>query len=384
VWAEALVQVTYLGCLILLLWFLQRPTVGAGVGATVLAASGFAAHSRLVPLSVVVVAVVVVAVRRGQLSLSRAGGLVVLMAVLDVGVVRYSSWVVAHVWDDPAATNTAGGVAGRLTEVTAIAASTFGQVWYQLVATLGVAGLGALPLAREARRRGPALTSSDERPGTDAARLVLGTVALLVGLSIVFMADRWRPDQLVYGRYNDVAMAPVVLVGVGALVLERRARLRRDLVVVLAATVVSGVVLRIWRDDDLRAAGAVRSMMLGLLAHLGTSTEIRAVGITVVAATLMTALVGLAVATRGRTRQVVVAVSLAVLLGGGYARTRPVVDRGVNSWDVATDLRGIPDVLPAGATVRMRLVPGREDPSATWGQQRLRSMLYQYYLPLNP
>ncbi|MET0909782.1 MAG: hypothetical protein ABWZ99_09945, partial [Ilumatobacteraceae bacterium] len=57
---------------------------------------------------------------------------------------------------------------------------------------------------------------------------------------------------------------------------------------------------------------------------------------------------------------------------------------GINSWDVADELRDIPDVLPAGATVRMRLVPNRDDPSATWAQQRLRSMLYQFYVPTNP
>ncbi|MET0723685.1 MAG: hypothetical protein ABWY64_23065, partial [Tardiphaga sp.] len=66
--------------------------------------------------------VVVVARRRRQLTLGPAGGLVVLMAALDVGVFRYSSWVVDHVWDAPTGTNTAGGVAGRLGKVTAIAA----------------------------------------------------------------------------------------------------------------------------------------------------------------------------------------------------------------------------------------------------------------------
>ena len=388
VWSEALVQVTYLGCLLAVLRFLERPAVGSGAAAAVLAAGGFAAHSRLVPLSLVVVGVVALAWRRRQLTTGRAGTVVALVAVLDVCVYGVSSWVVSHVWEDPTGTNTAGGVAGRLGKVTAIAASTFGQVWYQLVATLGVAGLGVLALVRAARRRrpppGPSVTGPDGGPpGTDAARLVLTTVGLLVGLSIVFMADRWRPDQLVYGRYNDVAMTPVVLVGIGALVLERRARLRRDLAVVVAATVACGVALRVWRDGDLRTPGAVRSMMLGLLAHLGATTEVRVIGITVVAVVLMAALGLLATAGRGRARSVIVGVSLAVLVVGGDARTRPVVDRGVNSWDIADDVSGLAGVLPEGATVRMRLVPTREDPSATWAQQRLRSMLYQFYLPHN-
>jgi hypothetical protein len=146
---------------------------------------------------------------------------------------------------------------------------------------------------------------------------------------------------------------------------------------------VCGVVLRVWRDSDLRAPGAVRSMMLGLLAHLGTTTEVRVIGITVAAAVLMTGLGLLATAARGRTRSSIVVISLAVLLGVGFARTRPVVDRAVNSWDIADDLTGLDPVLPDGATVRMRLVPTRDHPSASWAQQRLRSMLYQFYLPAN-
>jgi hypothetical protein len=29
------------------------------------------------------------------------------------------------------------------------------------------------------------------------------------------MADRWRTDQLVYGRYNDAVLGPIALIGIG-------------------------------------------------------------------------------------------------------------------------------------------------------------------------
>ena len=86
-------------------------------------------------------------------------------------------------------------------------------------------------------------------------------------------------------------------------------------------TVVCGVVLRLWRDRHLRATGAVRSMMLGLQAHRGTSTEIRVVGITAVATILMVGLGLLARAGRGRKRSLIVGLGLAVLLVGSDART---------------------------------------------------------------
>ena len=42
------------------------------------------------------------------------------------------------------------------------------------------------------------------------------TVAPLLLTSVVFMADRPRPDQFVYGRYNDAVMWPVIVLGLNA------------------------------------------------------------------------------------------------------------------------------------------------------------------------
>ena len=214
------------------------------------------------------------------------------------------------------------------------------------------------------------------------ARLVLVTAGLLVALSMVFTADRWRPDHLVYGRYNDAVLGPVVLVGIGALVTAGSRRIIRDGAFVVLALVAAGLTLHLLRDEELRAAGLVRSMVLGLQAYVGEASSIRALPVTVTAVVVITVVVVTAVVAPSRGAVVLVAV---VLLAVGYARTRPIVDRSMNSWAVAEDVRTVRDtILPADVAVRIRLVPDEEDPAASWSDQRLRAMLYQFYLPENP
>ncbi|MET0147482.1 MAG: hypothetical protein ABW328_22260 [Ilumatobacteraceae bacterium] len=383
VWSEALVQVAFLACVLVALRFVERPSLRAGLGMGALAAVGFAAHSRLLPLSVVVIGLGVIAGVRRWLPPTRAIGVVVWVVALDAVVSWYSSWIVSRVWDAPRSTNTAGSVLGRLGKVSAIGVSTAGQIWYQLVATVGLAGIGALALARSARRRDATTDEPGRRPTVGAARLVLVTAGLTMALSIVFMSDRWRPDQLVYGRYNDPAFAPILLAGIGALVLARPARLLRDAAVVVGVLAVTGTVLRILRDDELQASGGVRPMVLGLIGYVREAPGIRVVGITVTAALLVTGIVAMSIVARGRARGALVLVGVSVLLATGFVRTRDVVDRGTNGWGIADGMASIAAVLPEDVAVREKLVPQSEDPSANWSQQRLRSMLYQYYLPHN-
>ena len=380
VWSEALVQVAFFACLLVALRFVERPSLAAGLGMGALAATGFAAHSRLLPLSLVVAGLGVLAAVRRWLPAVVAIGVVVWVLVLDLAVSRYSTWVVRQVWDAPRSTNTAGGVMGRLGDVPAIAVSAAGQVWYQLVATAGLAGIGALALARTASRRGD---GGDERPTAGAARVVLATAGLTLALSIVFMSDRYRPDQLVYGRYNDPAFAAVVLAGVAALVLARPARLARDGAVVVVVLLVTGGVMGILRDDDLQASGGVRAMVLGIVGYVRGARGIDVAGVTLSAALLTVAVIVVAVAAKGRVRRVLVLATLVALLATGFSRTRDIVDRGTNGWAIADGMASIATVLPDGAAVREKLVPPSDDPSANWSQQRLRSMLYQFYLPHN-
>jgi hypothetical protein len=241
-----------------------------------------------------------------------------------------------------------------------------------------LAGLGTVALVRAARRRhGPGPS-----PHPRDARLVLVTAGALVALSVVFTADRWRPDHLVYGRYNDAVLGPLVLVGIGALVTAGSRRIVKDGTLVVIALVAAGVTLHLLRDEELRAGGAVRSMVLGLQAYVGEATAIRVLPVTVTAVLVSAVVIVTAVLAQSRGALLLVAV---VLLAVGYARTRPIVDRGMNSWAVAGDVQRVRDtILPPGAAVGIHFVPDGEDPAASWSEQRLRAMLYQFYLPENP
>jgi hypothetical protein len=320
-------------------------------------------------------ALILVGVRRGGLRWSRAGALLGLLVVALVGVSAFSRFVVDHVWDDPAATNTAGGVIGRVGKLGPLGQSLLGQVWYQLVVTVGLAGLGAIALTRTALGRHGA-----SRRAVDA-RIVLAAVVPLVGLSIVFMTDRWRPDQIVYGRYNDAVMAPVVVAGLAAVVTGTRRRLVVDGLAVIAVTTAAGVVLRLTTDDDLQAQPLLRPMVLGLLAYV-RNARLAVLDVTVSAIAVMA--IGLAVvsiARRGRWRQLAALALVAVVLVVGYRRTQPVLDSTLNSWASAgavAEVRGT--VLPAGAPVRGKFTP---DSLVTVGVQRLRASLYEFYLPDN-
>ena len=75
---------------------------------------------------------------------------------------------------------------------------------------------------------------------------------------------------------------------------------------------------------------------------------------------------------------------LVPVLAVGYVRTGDVVDVTRNSWAINdASIDRLRDALPSGAAVRFRVVPDSQDPTARWGDQRLRTMVYQFYLPTN-
>ena len=118
-----------------------------------LAAAGFAAHSRLLPLAALAAVLVGVVVLQRRLRVATGVLVVAAGAVALWAVARYSSWLVDRIWETPTTTNTADGVVDRLTSPGPIAVSLAGQVWYQLVATAGLAGVGAIVLGAAALGR---------------------------------------------------------------------------------------------------------------------------------------------------------------------------------------------------------------------------------------
>ncbi len=359
VWSESLTLALYLAALLGLLRFGAEPTERHGVVAALVAGAAFGAHSRMLPVVVIVVATAVVAAVRGRCGRRVVAATGVTAAVAVAVVVVGTEWIVGRLWDQPSNRNSPGGVIGQLGDPAAIAVSAVGQVWYLLVTSLGLTAFGtwALVVALRRDRRDPGPPRSD-------AAIVLLVAGVSVALSIVFMADRWRSDQLVYGRYNDVAVLPVLAVGV-ATWLDRPRPSRRAVAATATAIGSTGIVLWWLRRDELAASNGLEPMILGLQAHV-TDATIPVLRIAVVAAAASVLLGAIANRVRSSRWPVIGIVVLFVLVAVAGVRTHRALDAGWSdsgggSWFGTLDERldGVATVdwyLPEGSTSTKQLM----------------------------
>ena len=368
VFSESLVAVLYLATLLSLMRFQESPALGPGVVAGVLSAAAFGAHSRMVLLALITLGVVLWAAVRRRLRVLDA---VVIGAVTGAGVYlvsAYTSWVVDRLWNEPSTRNSSEGVIEQLQNRSAVLVALLGQTWYLLVASLGVVVYGAVVLVRSIIDRNP----TPEPRRSDAVLVVL-TVTMFVALSSVFMSDRWRSDQLVYGRYNDSIITPVLVVGLAALV--GAIPLRRLAVVSAAAataTIGSGLLLWTLRSDVLSESNGVEPMILGLQPFATSGTSIDVVRISVWASLVTLALAAVSIgACRWRLAPIALA-TVGLLVGVGWSRTSTIVDR---MWDDSGDLSAVEEVrdLVDGVGVDFAL------PATSNSTNRM--MLYQFHLP---
>ncbi|WP_433333569.1 hypothetical protein [Spirillospora sp. CA-294931] len=219
---------------------------GTGVG--VLAAFAYASHTR------------------GLMLMAVSGGLLLIS-----GVCRWRPWhMVAIAFTAMGAVATAGTVLNhrllphlypngdndlggnlvdRLTSVEGygwfLSLGT-GQVWYQIVATAGLAGIGLITVAAVAVRR-----------GTAPHLRVLAACVLVLVFGIAFatsaaLPDEYRVGNYVYGRY--LACVTPILFAVGAAVLLRASRRTALLVAGSAAglAVVTGGIVQLYAGDRLK------------------------------------------------------------------------------------------------------------------------------------
>jgi hypothetical protein len=375
VFAESLVGLLFVLTLLALLRFHEMPSSGRGAVAALLAGLAFAAHSRMLPLLAVVVGVAIVAAVQRR-SAPRTAVAVAVSAVSAVVVVEVATaYVVDRLWDVPSDRNSPSGVLGQLTSGFPVLVSLVGQIWYQLVATLGVVAYGAVVLVRRARGAGADREVAD-------ARVLLVTVGACAALSVVFMADRWRSDQLVYGRYNDAVVGPVVLVGLAVLVGAIPVRRLVLLATATAATTVAlGTVLWAARRSVLATSNGLEPMILGLQPFVASRTGLDVVPISLWAAafTLVPVALSATLAVRepavpSPVRSAAVLGVVGVLVAAAWLRTAEVIDE---QWDDAGDVSAVQELregpLPDGVPVDFHLPVG----STTTN----RMMLYQFYLP---
>ncbi len=211
------------------------------------------------------------------------------------------------------------------------------------------------------------------------ARVILATSGSLVALSVLFMADRWRSDQLVYGRYNAVAVLPVIVVGIGALIGSPPVR-RLATVIVAVSTVTVATAALLWalRRDLLESDNGLEPMILGLQPFVTSATSIDVPAITLISLLAATVVALVAVFVRPasrRTLTVLVLLSLIVVVGS--LRTH---DRIESTWNPARSTRSIEvlrgDVLTDGTAVDFFLPAGSNSTMAM--------MMYQFHLPTTP
>jgi hypothetical protein len=375
VWAEATVTVTFLATVLCVVRFADQPRLSAGIAAIVAAVAGFTFHSRLLTLIPVVTLYTVVAMwRLGRWRRSLA--LAFVAAITTLLSYGYSNYIYGAVWDDPLPNNTAANAFSQLGDPLAILDALIGQIWYQLVATIGIAGVGIGVLVSRSLR------PIERDPAAKPARLVLMLVVPLVLLSATFISNGHRPDQIVYGRYNDAVMWPVLGVGI-AWAVDIGGRTMRSTVrvaaLVVATTAVCAALLLGLHGETLRSGLGLRAMIPGLMVFFGDATAIQLARWTAIAMLAF----AMVVAISGAVRRPVPILGLVALMGIPLLATRTHDTAAVrlNDWGLTAEVTAVEGLLPPDVTVGIRFVPDSQDPAISRVTQRQRAQLYQFYLP---
>ena len=380
IWAESLVSLMFLATTLALLRYYDTSTFTAGAAAVAAAVGGYAVHSRLLPL---IVTTVLLTVGREvwRHRWVRGAGLLAVTAALFGVASGWKHWVLTQVWEDPADQNTVGAVWKRAQHPLEVLDSILGQAWYQMAATFGLATVGATLIASACVRTG--------RIPTVAARIITITTVPLLLLSAIFMSDRPRADQFIYGRYNDAVMWPIIAVGVAWLANRFRVGFgRSDRWLsggTIAALVAAGWGVDRLHGDFIEERYGVRGMIAGLLAYVDDTDTLHIWQATLIVTGLALLMLAFAVvagwAGDGRSGVIAVASVLMFVLGVvGVQRTRSVADLRLNGWEASSSVREVDDLVPAGVELAVRTIPSSQDPVVNWTTQRQRYQVYQFYL----
>lgn len=418
-WAENLTLPTYLLLALATMRLLERPDPGRALFAGAICGPAYAVHARLLPCVAVVVGVLAVAGWRRWLPRPAAAG-ALAVAVVGLGAAQLlDQVVVTRLWEAGNDTSQVTSSLENLTKVRDIAVGTAGQAWYQLVATAGLVGFGALALVRAAgagrgaespgadhRDVPPVVLDDDARPDAaqHAGRRVLRSDAVVLGLltlagfatSVVFMAGRDRADHLVYGRYNDTLAPPLVLAGIGVLATERvRRRLVGDGAATVAVLLVAAAVL--WRLElDQLGQRLTRATVLGVMAFNGDAPALRLLDVTAAATIVAVVVIALAVALAvasppghgrlGRARAPVVAGVLLAVAAASLVRVDTTIRRDPDVERRVPQIVAITDgLVRPGEVIRYKTFL-RSTTTGAYEKAVPETPFYMYqlYLPDNP
>lgn len=313
--AENLVLPLVLACVLALLAMLQpgpRPgRQAARMWFGVAVAALWAAHPRFSGVvGVAALLVAVAALRRWVPPVVAAVNLTTMVAAV-LAVRWLSARVRADRWDHVESFGSARDAlrsarsAGGLRELVLLA---WGQAWYVVVASLGLAVVGVAQWFRAARRGGP--------EGTTAAFVLIGAATVFATSVGFFALVRFRADHLIYGRHNDSFAALWVLAAVPLLLDGPVREVRRWWLTAAGVVAVGSGVLLVLRDPGsfggVHAAFAVPG--IGLFHDRSAATVWLLPSLVALAAALAVALS----ASSPRARRLGLAAVSALLLASGH------------------------------------------------------------------
>jgi hypothetical protein len=236
-WAESLLPVLVLLAAISLAAVVTvsrpRAVVGWAIACGCAAGALFTTHGRTAPLAVLLlVSLLALAALRHDLVASAAAGTVAAVAVTVAGQ-RLNDWLSRTSWGRLPGSDLERVLdnARDLGAVENVAALGMGQYWYVFVATFGLVVLGLVQVAAASRGTGRVAA---------VAVFLLGSVVGLAVLVGLYLRPPVRPDHVVYGRYLEILVPPLLALGLVRLWTTRFQRVALELAVgaavALAAT----------------------------------------------------------------------------------------------------------------------------------------------------
>jgi hypothetical protein len=340
-----------------------RAALLAGLGTGACAGALWIVHGRMiVALAVTALALLGLAARRRI----DVGGAIAGLAAIGVGLVvghLLNDFVITHNYDGRSVDEISSSL-GQLDHVGAflsVARNLIGESWYVLVASFGLIGLVVL-----VDGRATATKLRDRVVGVRdlSLSLLLVTALGLLVVTAVWFVDPTRPDELLYGRYVEPVVPPLLALGVVAVARRPSASVVRTLLGALAVLTV--IVAALEAGADL-PEGATRWAGAGLPFFTDDLGPGVIVGAGIVAAAGLLLIVEIA----GRTRTLAWVAAAALFV--------PVIAFS----EIKLALGGQDEIYPAGWESPQATVEARSDEVAfdVSDFDRIAAKAYQWFLP---
>jgi hypothetical protein len=285
-WAESLLSVLVLLAAITLAGVVTasqpRAAVLWAIACGTCAGALYTTHGRTAPMVVLLLGLLVaLALLRHDLAVSAVAGAVAAAAVTLAGQ-ALNNWLTARSWGQhhDSELQRVLGNARDLGSLENVAALGLGQYWYLFVATFGLIVLGLVQLMTRlwpgdplTRRRWPGWAASRDTAGAPVVAVFLtGSVIGLTALVGLYLRPPLRPDHVVYGRYVEILIPPLLALGLVRLWITPIRRLALELGVGTAVALAAGVIV-VWYRGGLVTRGPVNWYTVLALPPLAQTRE---------------------------------------------------------------------------------------------------------------